>query len=56
MPAGLHHELDHFRYEIHMQMQRAAAWGATAVVINARELHSAFGDFLGLNTSLDAAM
>ena len=46
MPAGVHHELDHFRYEIHMQMQRAAAWGATAVVINARELHSAFGDFL----------
>jgi hypothetical protein len=37
---------DYFRQEIHMQMQRATSWGAKAVVINARELHSAFGDFL----------
>src|SRR3954463_14695303 len=38
--------LDHFRQELHVQMQRATAWGANAVVINARDLHSAFGDFL----------
>ena len=37
---------DYFRQEIHMQMRRAAGWGARAVVINARDLHSAFGDFL----------
>jgi hypothetical protein len=37
---------DYFRQEIYMQMQRAASWGAKAVVINARDLHSAFGDFL----------
>jgi hypothetical protein len=37
---------DYFRQELHLQMQRAADWGANAVVINARELHSAFGDFL----------
>jgi len=29
-----------------MQMDRAAGWGAKAVVINARDLHSALGDFL----------
>jgi hypothetical protein len=29
-----------------MQMHRATSWGAKAVVINARELHSSFGDFL----------
>jgi hypothetical protein len=28
-------------------MHRAAGWGAKAVVINARDLHSALGDFLG---------
>ena len=39
--------LDHFRQELHDQMQHASAWGAKAVVINARELHSSFGDFLG---------
>ena len=37
---------DHFRQEIQMQMQRAAGRGAKAVVINARDLHSSFGDFL----------
>ena len=37
---------DYFRQEIHMQMHRAASWGAKAVVINARQLHSSFGDFL----------
>jgi len=37
---------DYFRQEIHMQMHRATSWGAKAVVINARELHSSFGDFL----------
>jgi len=37
---------DYFRQEIHMQMHRAAGWGARAVVINARDLHSSFGDFL----------
>jgi hypothetical protein len=37
--------LDHFREELHIQMRRASAWGATAVVINARGLHAAFGDF-----------
>ena len=30
-------------------MHRAVTWGATAVVINARDLHSALGDFLGPN-------
>jgi hypothetical protein len=39
--------VDHFRQELHIQMHRATAWGAKAVVINARDLHSAFGDFLG---------
>jgi hypothetical protein len=39
--------LDPFRQELHIQMQRAAGWGAKAVVINARDLHSALGDFLG---------
>jgi hypothetical protein len=36
---------DYFRQELQLQMQRATEWGAKAV-INARELHSAFGDFL----------
>jgi hypothetical protein len=39
--------LDPFRQELHTQMHRAAGWGAKAVVINARDLHSALGDFLG---------
>src|SRR3954454_11350410 len=39
--------LDHFRQELHLQMHRATSWGANAVVINARDLHSALGDFLG---------
>lgn len=39
--------LDHFRDELHLQMHRAVAWGAKAVVINARDLHCALGDFLG---------
>ena len=38
--------LDHFRQELHLQMHRAMTWGAKAVVINARDLHSALGDFL----------
>ena len=38
---------DYFRQELHIQMHRAAGWGARAVVINARDLHSSFGDFLG---------
>src|SRR5215203_6925162 len=38
--------LDHFRQELHLQMDRAVTWGAKAVVINARDLHSALGDFL----------
>ena len=38
---------DYFRQEIQMQMHRAAGRGAKAVVINARDLHSSFGDFLG---------
>jgi hypothetical protein len=37
---------DHFREELHLQMHRAVTWGAKAVVINARDLHSSFGDFL----------
>jgi hypothetical protein len=41
--------LDYFRDELHVQMRRASAWGAKAVIINARELHSSFGDFLGPN-------
>jgi len=41
--------LDHFRDELHLQMHRAVTWGAKAVVINARDLHSALGDFLGPN-------
>ena len=41
--------LDHFRQELHLQMDRAVTWGAKAVVINARDLHSALGDFLGPN-------
>jgi hypothetical protein len=41
--------LDPFRQELHIQMHRAAGWGARAVVINARDLHSALGDFLGPN-------
>jgi hypothetical protein len=41
--------LDPFRHELHIQMHRAAGWGARAVVINARDLHSALGDFLGPN-------
>ena len=39
--------LDPFRQELHIQMRRAAGRGANAVVINARDLHSALGDFLG---------
>ena len=41
--------LDHFRQELHIQMHRAMTWGANAVVINARDLHAALGDFLGPN-------
>ena len=40
---------DHFREELHLQMRRASEWGATAVVINARGLHAAFGDFVASN-------
>jgi hypothetical protein len=39
--------LDPFRQELHIQMQRAAGWRVKAVVSNARDLHSALGDFLG---------
>jgi ribosomal protein S17 len=38
---------DHFRHELREQIKRAAARGAKHVVINARELHCALGDFLG---------
>src|SRR3954467_11472486 len=41
--------VDHFRQELHYQMHLAVTWGAKAVVINARDLHSALGDFLGPN-------
>jgi hypothetical protein len=47
--------LDHFRDELHVQMRRALAWGAKVVVINARELHSGFGDFVGPNQRLECS-
>jgi hypothetical protein len=39
--------LDPFGQELHTQMHRTAGWGAKAVVINARDLHSVLCDFLG---------
>ena len=36
-------------------MRRASAWGATAVVINARGLHAAFGDFVGPNEEIQCS-
>jgi hypothetical protein len=47
--------LDHFREELHLQMRLASAWGATAVVINARGLHAAFGDFVGPSDKLECS-
>jgi len=38
---------DHFRQELYDQMRRAVARGAKDIVVNARELHCALGDFLG---------